>query len=249
MNKYNIYIANWKMNLNAEEANQYISDFISIYKPDCNKEIVFCPSFTNLPIISNKVNGLERISFGAQNINENDCGSYTGEISASMIKQLCCKYGIVGHSERRKYFKETDQIINKKIKQLIYNNIIPVLCVGENYRHRELGISNDVVEKQMFDCLKGIATKSKNKILIAYEPVWAIGSGQSAEVKDISSMNSVIRNCMITLGFNIEQFYILYGGSVDIDNVINLKSSDYLSGFLIGGASLNVQKFWNLIKK
>ena len=249
MNK-KIYIANWKMNLNVKEANNYFDDFFSIYKDSPDKEVVFCPSFTTLFSVSNKFSKFKKISFGAQNVSHFKEGAQTGEISVNMLNELLCKYCIVGHSERRNNYQETDDLINKKIKKLMAKNIVPILCVGESYEARKNNMSEDVIKSQLSESLDSINMHDKNKIIfIAYEPIWAIGSGKSATKEDISSMNSVIRSYMITLGFNIEQFYILYGGSVDINNVLILKKATYLNGFLIGGASLNAHNFCSIIKK
>jgi triosephosphate isomerase len=175
-----------------------------------------------------------------------DSGAYTGEISASMLSDLKVRYCIVGHSERRDKHGETDQVINQKVKALINNDITPILCVGETLSHRESGQSNKIITNQLSDCLCSI---EKNKIIIAYEPIWAIGAGKSASVEDISSMNANIKNYMNGLGYVDEQFYILYGGSVSIDNLLSIKDASFLDGFLIGGASLCASAFWKIIDK
>ncbi len=241
------YIANWKMNKNVSEGLDFIENFLSEYKKSYDTDIVICPSIITLSKLDsiNKVQNFEAISFGAQNVNDHEEGAFTGEVCANMLKDLICSYCIVGHSERRSNYKETNANINNKIKLLIKSNIIPILCVGESWDQKESKTSNEAISNQLKHCLEDVPVSD---IIIAYEPIWAIGSGQSANVQDISDMNNVIKKQMNKLGYMDDQFYILYGGSVDINNVKVLRTADYINGFLIGGASLELDNFLELIK-
>ena len=243
-----IYIANWKMNITAKEANSFFNKFLSLHQKSSNRKIIFCPSFTTLAssMQSNLLNSSNEIYFGAQNVSDKKSGAHTGEISISMLKEIGIDYCIVGHSERRTIYGESSKVINEKIKLLIENNIKPILCIGETLEERESGNSNEIVLNQLSVCLKEI---SPSEIIVAYEPVWAIGTGKNASVNDISTMNTVIKNHMNKLGYINEQFYILYGGSVNISNLSIIDKASFLNGFLIGGASLEPENFWNIVRR
>ena len=241
MNKI-FYIANWKMNKTVIESKSFIETFLSSYQKSEDKDIVLCPSVIAL----SKLGNFEGISFGAQNVNEQKSGAYTGEISVDMLKELNIKYCIVGHSERRSLYKETDNVINDKIKLLVEANITPILCIGETWEQRQDAIGEEIVSNQLRSCLDGLEAC---EIVIAYEPIWAIGTGLSANLEDISCMNTVIKKQMNKLGYMDDQFYILYGGSVGIDNLLSIKGASLLDGFLIGGASLRASTFWKIIDK
>ena len=233
--------------MTVKESETFFEEFLSLYRKADEKEVIFCPSFTTLPNVLKKYSHIENISFGAQNVSGMDSGAYTGEISASMLNDLRVEYCIVGHSERRNGYAETDRDINQKVKILINKGITPILCVGETLSHRENGQSNKIITNQLSKCLSDV--EKKDKIIIAYEPIWAIGSGKNASVEDISSMNVNIKNYMNGLGYIDEQFYILYGGSVGIDNLLSIKEASFLDGFLIGGSSLCSSTFWKIIDK
>jgi len=244
----NIYIANWKMNITSKEANSFFNKFLSLHQRSSDRKIIFCPSFTTLAtsVQSALFNDSNEIYFGAQNVSDKKSGAHTGEISVSMLKEIGIDYCIVGHSERRAIYSESSEVVNNKIKLLIENKIKPILCIGETLEQRENNNSDEVVLEQLSVCLKEIPT---SEIIIAYEPVWAIGTGKNANVSDISAMNTVIKNHMNKLGYIDEQFYILYGGSVNISNLSIIDKASFLSGFLIGGASLEPENFWNIVKR
>ena len=204
------------------------------------------PFFTTLPDAIKLCAGINKVSFGAQNVSNIESGAFTGEVSGYMLSDLKAQYCIVGHSERRQIYNESNNLINQKLKILISNNIVPILCVGETLSEREADKSNEVITNQLSECLYNV---NKRNLIIAYEPVWAIGSGKSASVEDISSINNLIKNYMNKLGYIDDQFYILYGGSVGIDNLLSLKKASLLDGFLIGGASLCASTFWKIIEK
>ena len=236
------------MNFTVSESIEFSNNILKPISNFKNKnfEVIICPSFMSLPFNYQILSSL--VKFGAQNISHNHGknGSYTGEISANMLSDLQVQYCIVGHSERRQNYNESNKLINQKLKILINNNIVPILCVGESLGEKELSQSDSVISSQLSECLYGI---EKTNIIVAYEPIWAIGSGKSASVEDISNMNNLIRNCMNKLGYINDQFYILYGGSVGIDNLLSIKEASLLDGFLIGGASLQASTFWKIIDK
>jgi len=242
------YIANWKMNKTIDESISFLKKFVSNYNDIKDKKVVFCPSFISLARLSELelVITSDYFSLGAQNVSNNSSGAYTGEISVDMLRDTIAKYCIVGHSERRNIYKESNGQINSKIKRLSNTDIIPILCVGETTQEKDSGLGEQVILDQLSSCLKDV---EHNRVIIAYEPVWAIGTGRNAEHEDISHMNIIIKNHMNKLGYIDEQFYILYGGSVNIDNVNTLKEAKYINGFLIGGASLDADNFLELIKK
>ena len=245
MDKF-FYIANWKMNITVDQSRAFFEDFLSFYDSSSNKEVVFCPSFTTLPYAMKACTGIDKVSFGAQNVSNADSGAHTGEVSANMLSELGLKYCIIGHSERRQFYNESNKFVNQKLKILISNNIVPILCVGETLAEREANKSNEVISRQLSECL---FSSEKNNIIIAYEPIWAIGSGKSASIEDISDMNDFIKKYMNKLGYIDDQFYILYGGSVGIDNLLSIKDASFLNGFLVGGASLCPTEFWKIIDK
>jgi len=247
MNKI-FYIANWKMNKSFNDSESFINKLLINLDSTDNNEVVICPSFISLAKLdsTNRFKESAGISFGAQNVSDQKHGAFTGDVSVEMLKDTLSKYCIVGHSERRLLYRESDRQINKKIKLLIEFDIIPILCVGESLEQRKNNESEIVISNQLSACLKDIGEK---RLIIAYEPVWAIGTGKSATIQDISKMNSSIKKQMNKLGFIDEQFYILYGGSVNIENVKVLKTAKHINGFLIGGASLEVDKFLELIKR
>ena len=208
------YIANWKMNKTVSESNDFFDLFLREYKMVETNKIVFCPSFISLSKVSDLhiLNNSKNISFGAQNVSNKSSGAYTGEISVDMLKDTCASYCIVGHSERRSVYKESDSIINEKLKLLIKAKITPILCIGESWEEREKDEGEKAILHQLSCCLKGL---DKSDIIIAYEPIWAIGTGQNASVNDISNMNIVIKNICSLFCFCIQdsnQFksHILY---------------------------------------
>ena len=181
------------MNITSKEAQSFFDKFERLYKKEENKKVVLCPSFTTLVSSANSqsLKNLDNIYFGAQNVSDKISGAFTGEVSAAMLEEIEVEYCIVGHSERRTIYNETDQMINDKIKLLANSGIIPILCVGETLDSREKGESDQVVLKQLSSCLNQVAV---SEIIIAYEPVWAIGTGKNASISDISNMNSTIIN-------------------------------------------------------
>lgn len=244
-----IIAGNWKMNKTFQEAEDFLVDiFEYLHQKDLEKiETIICLPFpylemgTDLAVESN-------LSIGAQNVSEHESGAYTGEISAEMLHSLDVDHCIIGHSERRKYFAENDETINKKLKILQHYNIIPIVCIGESLQQRESGKAKDVIKAQLQGVLQDV--KVNNNLVIAYEPIWAIGTGKTATPQQAQEIHSFIRS-WLKENYNTEiaeSLPILYGGSVKPENVSDLLAQEDIDGGLIGGASLDSKKFKKLIE-
>jgi triosephosphate isomerase (TIM) len=238
---------NWKMNTNLKEAIDLVSALIPKVK-DTKVEILVCPPFTNLTEVSKIIKGTN-IKLGAQNCSTEASGAFTGEISASMLKSVGCEYVIIGHSERRQYYNETDEIVNKKIKQALAAGLNIILCVGETLEQREKGITQKIVETQAKGSLNDIDKASMQKITIAYEPVWAIGTGKTATKEQAQEVHSLIRKLLIHLYDKkiSDSIRIQYGGSVKPDNIKELMAQEDIDGALVGGASLKADSFVGIV--
>lgn len=246
-----ILIANWKMQLLNKQAKEIATGLKNIVKENTNNvEVVLCPSFTALSGL-NKIIKDSSIKLGAQNVFYHESGAYTGEISPLQLKELGVEYIIVGHSERRQYLKETDADVNLKIKTCLKNNLIPIVCVGETFEERSSGKTEVTLIRQLTNGLKDIKLNEQEKIIIAYEPVWVIGRGQAVEPEEAKRIAQVISKVLLDF-FPPEiiknNITVLYGGSVDASNVNNFIVDNLLSGVLVGGASLNIEKFSAIIK-
>jgi triosephosphate isomerase len=216
-------------------------------KPNC--DIIICPPFTSLSEASKLVSG-SVIKLGAQNMHFEVSGAFTGEISALMLKSVGCEYVILGHSERRNIFGENDEIINKKIKKALAAGLKPIFCVGELLEERENGTTNDVVKRQVLKGLKGISAEEMKNIIVAYEPVWAIGTGKTATPAQAQEVHEFIRD-LIEIGYSLEvaeNLVIQYGGSVKPENAKELLSQKDIDGALVGGACLKADSFMGIIK-
>ena len=238
-----IIIGNFKMNTKPSELKPYAMALATKTKGTKN-DIVICPPFTHLSVAREFLGG-SGIEFGAQNISSEESGAFTGEISASMIKDLGATYVIIGHSERREKFKETDRLINKKIKTALANGLKVILCVGENLQTKENKQAFAFVKKQLDDDLKGIYENELDGVVIAYEPIWSIGTGKLPTSKDITKMVETIRKEIEYMysakaGQNIN---VVYGGSVKMTNYKKILALDGLNGVLVGGACLDVDSF------
>ena len=233
-------IANFKMNKNRFETSSYLDKLAILNKVKPQTNLIVCPSYTSL---SKSVNN---ISLGVQNINSNSNGAYTGEISAQMVCDLDVEYVILGHSERREYYNENDRDVNKKIELALKYDLNPILCIGENLNQRKDNKVFKILEQQISTSLYEINNKSN--IIIAYEPVWAIGTGETATVDIITETHKMIRNILNDIGFDGEKISILYGGSVNRNNAKDLIALNDVDGFLIGGASLDVNHFYDIFK-
>lgn len=244
-----LIIANFKMNTKPSEFKQYAMTLATKTKNTKN-DIVVCPPYTHLAVAKEFLGG-SKVAYGAQNICDEAKGSFTGEVSAEMIKDLGASYVVVGHSERRSKFKESDKLINKKIKTALACGLKVILCVGESLQVRNAKETVSFVRKQIDDDLKGIYENELDSVVVAYEPIWAIGTGKVASKTDIKKMVQVIRS-EIERQFSkraAENISIVYGGSVNIGNYKNLLSTEGLDGALIGGACLDVENFSIIAKE
>lgn len=242
----NLMIANWKMNKNAKEAASFVDRLVPLVKNSKNHEIIICPSFTLLSPVAEKIKNT-CISLGAQNLFCESYGAYTGEVSPLMIKEAGCKYAIIGHSERRDYMCETDEMINKKLKAALDNNIIPILCIGESLKQRQDDNTKEVLESQLKNALKGINKQTAQKIIIAYEPLWAIGTGKTPTPVQIQETHLFIKEFLAREFGKTNKMPIIYGGSVCPENIREIMMQDAVSGVLVGNASLDPDKFARIV--
>lgn len=246
--KNKIIIANWKMNKNLNQAEKFVKNLAKEISKSEYK-IVICPDFTSMYSL-NKYSSEYNFEVGSQNCFWEEKGAFTGEVSALMLKNAGVKYVILGHSERRKYFSESNEIINKKIKICLENDLIPIVCVGEDINLRQLNQELLFVNRQILECLEGISNENIKKIIVAYEPLWSIGTGKTISLLQAEEMVLNIRD-FISKKYDKSlknEIKVLYGGSVNPENSKNFLSLDSLSGLLIGGASLDEQKFSKIIK-
>lgn len=243
-----LIIGNWKMNLDNRLA-EVLVDRLRIHTTKPTAKIVLCPSFIALDRVSEKIKKFDQKvwSAGAQNINDNDEGAFTGEVSGPMLKPFA-KYCIVGHSERRIKYGEGDELIARKVAACMRSKIIPILCVGENLHQREEDLAKRTVMDQLEEDLSELTIKEVSKVVIAYEPVWAIGTGENATPADVEIMFEAIYKFLINKygAVTAAKMPLLYGGSVNGDNAKTYLSTQACSGLLIGGASLNYKDFSNI---
>ncbi len=243
-----VIAGNWKMNMLPNEAIQMITELEPLVK-DTNNEVVLCVPFTDLFYALNVAQGTN-IKIGAQNMHFEEKGAFTGEVAPGMLKEINCEFVILGHSERRWIFGENDELINKKVISAFEHDLIPVLCVGEKLEERESGQTEQVILKQLENDLKGVSEDHLKNMVIAYEPVWAIGTGKNASEKDAKEACALIRE-FIHSRFGSEtsdKVRILYGGSVKPENVKMYMSQEGIDGALVGGASLKADSFASLTK-
>lgn len=248
--RINVIAGNWKMNNDLNESKDLITKLLAGLKnTNVNCEVVICPPFTSLSEVSSMIKG-SVIKLGAQNLHQEENGAFTGEVSAKMLLGSGCDFVIIGHSERRNIFMEHDDLLNKKIRRAIKNNLKPIFCVGELLEEREKNITNQVIESQVLKGLDGFSVEELKNLIIAYEPVWAIGTGKTATPQQAEEVHLFIRN-LIEKRFSKEyadNLRILYGGSVKPDNSKDLLSQKNIDGALVGGACLNADSFLSIIK-
>ena len=244
-----IIAGNWKMNKTVAEAEE-LASAIKAELADCNAvDVVLCPPFTAIKSVSDQVSET-LISVGSQNMSSEENGAYTGEISYGMLKELFVRYVILGHSERREYYKETDFWINKKVKMALEKNLRPILCVGEKLEDRESGNTEKVVEVQVREGLKDVAAEAYTELVIAYEPVWAIGTGKTATSEQAQEVHAFIRGIVKDMVGEdaANAVRIQYGGSMKPENAAELLSQPDIDGGLIGGAALDANSFAAIVK-
>ncbi|NWF89984.1 MAG: triose-phosphate isomerase [Ignavibacteriaceae bacterium] len=241
---------NWKMNNDLNESKVLIAKLAKSLKDlELNCEVVICPPYTSLSESATAIVGT-KIKLGAQNLHQEESGAYTGEVSAKMLLSTGCEYVIIGHSERRTIFKENDELINKKIDRALKNNLKPIFCVGELLEERENNITEKVIESQVLGGLNGFSENELADLIIAYEPVWAIGTGKTATPEQAEDVHKFIRD-LLEKRFSkefAEKLLILYGGSVKPENSKELLSQKNIDGALVGGACLKAESFVGIIQ-
>jgi triosephosphate isomerase len=244
-----ILAANWKMNLTHSEAQSYFETFLSEVGQVNDIEIVIIPPFTAIPALVSASEKVPAVRIGAQNMHWEKSGAFTGEVSAEMLRALYVKYVIVGHSERRSLFGETDEIVNRKVRAALDAGLRPILCVGETLHERENGKVEEVLRRQTRKGLENVVEKDLSEIVVAYEPCWAIGTGLSATPAEAEAAHAFIRSVLAELfGLaNADRVRIQYGGSVKPENAEDLMRQKNIDGALIGGASLDPRSFARII--
>ena len=242
-----VIAGNWKMNMLPNEAIKYVEEFAPLVK-DTESEVILCVPFTDLFYVLLNVQGTN-IKVGAQNMHFEDHGAFTGEVSPSMLKSIGVEYVIIGHSERREYFAETDETVNKKLKAAFEYGLKPIVCVGEKLEVREAGNAESLVTNQVRLALDGLTEEQVKGTIIAYEPIWAIGTGKTATSEDANDMIKAIR-AEIVKNFSTEvaeEVIIQYGGSVKSSNAKELFTTSDIDGGLVGGASLEPDSFASIV--
>ena len=238
---------NWKMFKTKKEALEFAEEFRELYK-DTDVQTAICAPFTDLEALVEAFKGTD-IKVGAQNMHFADEGAYTGEISMAMLEEIGVDFCIIGHSERRQYFAETDESCNLKLKKLFEGKIRPILCVGESLEEHDAGKAFDIVKGQLEACLEDISSEYIEKLVIAYEPIWAIGTGITATAYQAEEMCAYIRS-MVTELYDektANEVIVQYGGSVKPDNAAEIMSMKNIDGTLVGGASLKAKEFASII--
>jgi len=246
-----IVAGNWKMNNTIDEGLKLTSEIVNMVEDEVSGDVkvILSPPFVHLSQVKNLIKGSEKIFLAAQNCNENESGAYTGEISAQMLKSIGVEYVIVGHSERREYFKENNGQLAKKVDMALANGLKPIFCCGESLEIREAATYIDFVQTQLRDSLFHLSEDEFKHIIIAYEPIWAIGTGKTASSEQAQEMHAAIRVYLEAKYGNVaKETSILYGGSCKPDNAPELFACDDVDGGLIGGASLKSRDFTDIIK-
>lgn len=244
-----IIAGNWKMNKTTADGIQLAKDLAALVSDAKDVDIVVCPVFTILASVKEALAGTN-ISVGAQNIHWEAKGAFTGEISADMLKDVGATYTLVGHSERRQYFGETDETVNKRTKAALAAGIVPIVCVGESLEEREGNITEKVVGGQVIAGLEGLTAEQVAGLVIAYEPVWAIGTGRTASSDDANAVCAFVRKT-VAEKFGADtaaKVRIQYGGSVKADNIAELMAKSDIDGALVGGAALDAAGFSKIVK-
>lgn len=241
-----IIAGNWKMNKTPKDVMDFMQSFPELVK-DTENEVILCVPYIDL-ITAIELAKNTNIKIGAQNVHYEEKGAYTGEISVPMLKELGVEYVIVGHSERRQYYNETDGSVNRKLKAVLANNLKPILCVGETLEQREEGITKEFVTTQVKLALAGLSNEDIKNTVIAYEPIWAIGTGKTASKEDANEVCSWLREEVRNLYADVaDEIIIQYGGSVKSSNAKELFSMSDIDGGLVGGASLDSEEFAKIV--
>ena len=238
-------VANWKMNFTISDVKLFMSEWKNKNLNNSHIETIICPSFTELNTTAELLQN-SNSKLGAQNVYYDSKGAFTGEVSCRMLKELGCEWVIIGHSERRSILGETDDMIQKKLDKIISEGMYPILCIGETKEERDAEKTQEILSRQLSIACKNLIGNNIAPFVIAYEPVWAIGTGATATIEMISEAHHDIRNILNDNGLNGNESSILYGGSVSDQNASELSAINNVNGFLIGGASLDVNKFYSI---
>ncbi|MDD5065915.1 MAG: triose-phosphate isomerase [bacterium] len=247
--RHKLIAGNWKLNKTVPESLELARKIAQSVTDISAREILICPPFTSLTAVADIIRNT-KVKLGGQDIFWEQSGAFTGEVSGPMLRSAGCEYVIIGHSERRQYFHETDETVNKRVKAALANQLKPIICVGETLQEREKGITEKVVETQVRGAFTDIPEPDCGKIVIAYEPVWAIGTGKNATPDDANKVHRFIRGLMSGL-YNDPisgKMLILYGGSMKPENAEDLLKQEHIDGGLIGGASIVADSFIRIIK-
>lgn len=244
-----VIAGNWKMNKTLSEANQFVEDVVNKIPANDKVEAIVCAPFPYLASLVEKAKGTN-LKVSAQNMHFEDNGAYTGEVSPVMLTDLGVTHVVIGHSERREYFAETDESVNKKTHAAFNHGLTPIVCVGETLEQREANETMSLVQTQVTEAIKGLSNDQVAKTIIAYEPVWAIGTGKTASSQDANEVCAHIRNVVksLTDEATAEAVVIQYGGSVKPSNVDELLAQSDIDGALVGGASLEAESFLQLVE-
>ena len=244
-----IVAGNWKMNITVAEARDLVDQILRDLGEVKGVDIVLCPPFTALSAVSEAITSTP-LDLGAQNMHWEKAGAYTGEISSGMLRELFCHYVILGHSERRAYFGETDEIVNDKVRAALNSNLHPIVCVGETLEQREFGATESFIEAQLRGSLRDLSDHELQSLIIAYEPVWAIGTGRTATPDQAQEVHAFIRGVIRNMASSAiaDAVRLQYGGSVKPGNASELFSQPDIDGGLIGGASLDARSFVEIVK-
>ncbi len=245
-----ILAANWKMNLTNVEAESYVEAFLNEVGEVNDVEIVIIPPFTSIPTLAQASGNAPFIRLGAQNLHWERSGAFTGEISATMLRALFVKYVVIGHSERRSLFGETDEMVQRKVHTALEAGLRPIMCVGETLAERESGSVQKVLRRQVEEGLKGVSADHSSEIVLAYEPVWAIGTGRTATPAQAEEVHAFLRSLLAELFDRTaaDRIRIQYGGSVKPENTEDLMRQPNIDGALVGGASLDAHSFARIIR-
>jgi triosephosphate isomerase len=249
MSRKKLIAANWKMYKNPPQTKDFFKDFLSMVSSHDRDEIVVCPPYVDIYAAIESAKG-SKVAVGAQNVYWKDEGAFTGEIAPQMLVAIGCTHVIIGHSERRQYFGETDDTVNLKLKAALEHGLIPIVCVGEVLEEREAGLTEDVLRRQCMRAFNALSAKKAAKLVVAYEPVWAIGTGKTATPEMAADAHVLIRGeAKKAFGDEFgDGLRILYGGSVKPENAKALMSQEEIDGALVGGASLDAKSFAAIVK-
>jgi len=244
--------ANWKMNKTPTEARAFVREYLAAMPRNARTPTVILAPFPALTAIREELDksgvSLERVSLGAQNLHFETHGAFTGEVSAAMLTDCGCRYVTIGHSERRRLFGEKDELLNKKVRAALTQGLTPILCIGETLEERDAGQLEEVLTRQLTADLAGLSVVNIERMVIAYEPVWAIGTGRNATPEQAQEAQEFIREVLVEkLQVNAKRIQILYGGSVTPENAYLLMSQKDIDGALVGGASLKVESLLMLL--